>query len=255
MKHLIFLSLFWFLFLAGCGNTLKTTNPVPQKNVSFETALPTDTWSYPNPGITIHIGTGLLVKWLNGDDTPEKKYKWTKFKDPYDGQEYLQTIITWYLYTYTYEDLWIKLTTSALYDPYFFNKTHERIYGRYQNMIYHTRWGNTWRGDYIAVFEKHPQTSLAQEIETHHLGAGCKIETGIFDEKTTYYESMIGFDVVYIEDKDWQTTCTYDTQFPQRKMPLVFVMHPKNPNKYYKIATSDWCAPGPCSIFGKIEFF
>ena len=252
MKHWIFLSLFWLLFFAGCGNTLKTTNPVLQEHVSFETPLPPDTWSYPDPKITVHIWTWtrLAEFWSKVENEISRT---ANEEDKQNGRKW--SVISWYLYTYIYEDLWIKLTTSALYDPYFFSKTDEHIYGRYKNMIYHTRWWNTWRWDYIAVFEKDPKTPLFEEIQAHHLGTGCKIETGIFDEKTTYYQSMIGFEVVYIEDKDRQTTCIYDTQFPQREMPLVFVMNPKKPNKYYKIAISDWCAPGPCTIFGNIEFF
>jgi hypothetical protein len=38
-------------------------------------------------------------------------------------------------------------------------------------------------------------------------------------------------------------------------MPVIFVMDPKHPERYYKLWVSDWCAPGPCTLFGNIEFF
>jgi len=126
---------------------------------------------------------------------------------------------------------------------------------RKNNIIYPTtEWDQIWQ-DYIEIFNKNSQTSLTDEILFHHLWKWCTISTGIFDPNTTYYDSMIGFHVVYIKNKDEQTSCVHDTEFSKRELPIVFVMDPKYPEKYYKLAISDWCAPWPCSIFGTIEFF
>ncbi len=236
MKRLIILSLLGLLFLTGCGNKL-TIEHIND--------------SAPEIKIAIWTWTMLAEFWskvqneVSRTASEEEQENWRK-----------KSVVSWYLYTYTYKDLWIKVTTPPLYEPYFFEKTNESIYARYKNMIYPSRRWNTWWWDYIAVFEKNSQTPLSQEITNNHLGTWCKIETGIFDKKTTHYESMIGFDVVYIIDKDSQTACSvYDTQFPQREMPLVFVMNPDKPEKYYKLAIGDGCAPGPCTIFWTIEFF
>lgn len=252
MKKLILLSLLGLFFLAGCKNTIQNPDPVVQEQKPLETVLPPDTWTYPQPTIHIKTGTWMVIGWIDADLNWD--YEWFTLTE--DWNNYKAAIITWYIYTYTYKDLWIKVTTPPLYEPYFFEKTNESIYARYKNMIYPSRQWNTWWWDYIAVFEKNSQTPLSQEITNNHLGTWCKIETGIFDKKTTHYESMIGFDVVYIIDKDSQTACSvYDTQFPQREMPLVFVMNPDKPEKYYKLAIGDGCAPGPCTIFWTIEFF
>lgn len=255
MKKLIFLPLFGLIFLAGCWPKFDIVTISPPQtpttiNTLFESPLPLDTGEYIPPKIMISQWTWTILAEFGSKIKNEVSRTATE-EDKQNGRKW--SIVSWYLYTYTYKDLWIKITSSVLYEPYFSQKTDWIIFKRYKNIIYNARWP-VW-GDHIAVFTKNPQTALVQEIEKNHLGTWCKIETGVFDKQTAHYGSMIGFVFAYIQNKDRQTTCTYDIQFPQREMPLVFVMNPKKPNKYYKIATSDGCAPGPCSIFGNIEFF
>lgn len=109
--------------------------------------------------------------------------------------------------------------------------------------------------DYFALDTKDPTVSLLKTIAQLNTAETCTLLTGVLDATTAYYDSMIGFDVIYVEDKYPDVKCTLDTMFSQRIMPIVFVMDPKHPATYYTLAMNDACAPGPCTIFGNITFF
>lgn len=74
----------------------------------------------------------------------------------------------------------------------------------------------------------------------------------------TYFSKWTGFDTKNIfgisrpYDPD-TTLCSYDNQYPNRNS-IVFVQSLYHKERYYKVSFGDACAPGPCSIFGKIEF-
>jgi hypothetical protein len=57
-----------------------------------------------------------------------------------------------------------------------------------------------------------------------------------------------------VEDDTYDNTGIVDTEFPQNHYLIFFVSNPENPSLYYKISYFPDCAPGPCSIFGKIDF-
>lgn len=238
MKKLILLSLLCLFFLAGCKNNfLSISKSEIKPSQIFENILTPDTWIYPNPEISIHIWT------------------WYDINHIYDIDAYSR----WYIYTYTYKDLWIKITTPANYEPFFSEKTDTPIFKRYKNIVYNAHlWNNIW-GDYIWFFTKNSNISFENEIQKNHLPTWCTIATGIFDTNNAFFPSMIWFTVVYIQTMDynayWDNTCHPDKEFPQSDGPIAFVMDPKYPEKYYKMAITDWCAPGPCSIFWNIEFF
>lgn len=235
MKKLIYLSLLGLFFFAGCGNklTLEQSN-----GLNPEIQITTWTWTM------LAEFDSKIKNEISWTASEEEKQNWRK-----------ESVVSGYIYTYMYEDLWIKITTPPLYEPYFSEKTETLIFQRKQNMIYNANfWSEIW-WDYIWIFTKDPTTSLEDEIKKEHLAQWCKISTWTLDKYTANYTSMIGFEIIYFEDIDQKTKCSMDKQFPQREMPLVFVMNPNQPGKYYKLATSDWCAPGPCSIFWDIEFF
>jgi len=254
MKKLIFIFMIGLVFFSGCKNNIQNTNLIIEETWSFETILVPDTWTYPNPKISISIWTWILLAefWskvqneISYTATEEDKQNWRKW-----------SVVSWYVYTYIYKDLWLKITTSPMYEPYFYEKPDWLILKRNNNIIY-LSWTPSSIADYIEVFYKNPKISLEDEIKNNHLPKWCIIETGIFDTTNAYYPSMNGFNVVYIESKDrnlvWDEECSPDKQFPQNDLIISFVMDSKKPNKYYKFSKGD-CAPGPCSIFGKIEFF
>lgn len=227
MKKIFLLSLL-LAFLTGCA--YKTQNNYSQPEIIIKEA----TWTILAERNDI-IATWEYWYYID-------KESWRKF-----------SYINWYKYIYTYKDLWIKIETSWWYDDYSYQRTTWEILKRYENIIYNAKW-SVW-GDYIEVFYKNPTILFEKEIKKNHLSKWCKISKGIFDEKTAYYPSMEWFYVIYIENEDYEHECQTDKEFPKHEMPVVFVMDPKHPEKYYKLGMSDWCAPGPCSIFGKIEFF
>ena len=235
MKKLILLSFLGLFFLAGCGNITNQIDPIVKQP--------------PTPDTKITIWTGLILAefWtqvkneLSRSATDEEKENGRK-----------ESIVSWYLYTYNFEDLWIQITTPALYDPYFFEQTEKTIIKRKDTMIYNPN----QEYDYLAVFSKDPNISLEEEIISKHLSKWCAIQTGILTKESWFFSSMKWFYIVYITSADWNLASNweiFDKEFPDNPLSISFVMDPNKPEKYYKFSYGD-CAPGPCSIFGNIEF-
>lgn len=150
---------------------------------------------------------------------------------------------------YTYEDLWIRIITSP-------SQISWEVLKRHHNIIYNGQAWNIW-DDYMEVFFKNPHISLEEEITNKHLSKWCRIETGILTKEYGIFSSMKWFYIVYITSEDWNLASNgeiFDKEFPENPFNIAFVMDSKKPDKYYKFSYGD-CAPGPCSIFGKIEFF
>lgn len=236
MKKIFILFLLISSFLVGC----ERNNIFPMNN---------------NPEIVVKKWTGLVVKWISDADITDKKYKRKREVDPY-GVEYESATVTGYLYEYLYKDLGIKITTPANYEPYFSTLTQEPLFKRYYNIIYNAKDPDI-DADFIAVYVKDPKVSLQEEVMKKHLPEWCdSVASMILWKLEANRPSMVWFQAVFTENSDHNNdTCKMDKQFPNRRMPVEFVMDPKHPEKYYKIGMSDWCAPGPCSIFGNIEFF
>ena len=259
MKKPIFFFLLWIIFLAGCGHKPNfvslspAVEPVVEQSKPLEILLPPDTWTYHTPLITIKSATGIVMTEFSGKAINEISYT---ANEEDKKNWWKRSTVSWYIYTYTYEDLWLRITTSALYSPYFYEKSEWLILKRNGNIIYLSGTTNVVP-DYIEVFYKNSQTSFEEEIKKNHLSTWCAIQTGIFDKNSAFYPSMIGFEYILIASADgnlapnWKI---FDKQFPENILNISFVMDPKKPNKYYKFSHGD-CAPGPCTIFGNIEFF
>lgn len=72
----------------------------------------------------------------------------------------------------------------------------------------------------------------------------------------------IGVDINNFFEITWPTwslwsdiECHPDKKYPNSDLPIFFVQSKYHKDRYYKISMWDACAPGPCSIFGTIEFF
>jgi len=247
-----------WLFLTGCGQqnsvSIPLSEPIVEPTQWFETLLTPDTWSYQDPRIVITMWTWRLVRWLNGDDTPERKYAWTKVIDKYDG-EFFETIVTWYLYTYIYKDLWIKITTPPLYEPYFSQRADWGIFKRNGNIIY-LSWDSDRRFEYIQKFTKDPSISFYDNIQKDQTPDGCKIDIFTWYDYSFLPKKNETVSVMFSDTSTTENTYTQqDLDFSNNNNSIIFLYTPKNPSVYYKVSMWDWCAPGPCSIFGKIEFF
>lgn len=162
---------------------------------------------------------------------------------------YWSAYITWYIYTSVYPDLWLRITTPAWYDT-FYVKSESPIFIREWNRISH------W-AEFIEVFEKSENESL-ENIIKKQLKNWCSISEDIIsyedqtkitssNPKTQIYEILDNWDP-YISNN-----CFDDILDDTR--PLIWFFESPDKTKYYKLAFTDGCAPGPCSMFGELEVF
>lgn len=246
MKKLLILSLL-LIFFAGCNKqAVQNIIPIQKNNQQFEASLPLDNHTYQEPKITIWVWTGSIISPKNEIAKGEYDYA----VDP-ELVDWKISKVRGYVYTYLYKDLWLEITTSPLYEPYFYELSTWLILKRNGNVIY-LSWTLNNTPDYIEVFYKDIKAPFEDEIINKHLPKWATIETGILEQNNWLFSSMQWFHVVYIQSPD-EKWMSFDKQFPQNRLHILFVMDPKVPNKYYKFSVSD-CAPGPCSIFGKIRF-
>ena len=175
---------------------------------------------------------------------------------------YWEYFVTWYIYTTTYPDLWLRITTPAwrrYYDEnsVFKDKSDKPIFVRDWNKV------SYWT-EYIQVYEKNKNENLEDVIRTKHLKDWCTI-----DKYPNYYEQTrvsapypwtILYSVVgeshdpywWIDPYAWESCVDGDWE---NNWWLVLFFEWPDKTKYYKMVFSDWCAPWPCSIFWEVEVF
>lgn len=162
---------------------------------------------------------------------------------------YWSAYITWYIYTSVYPDLWLRITTPAWYDT-FYVKSESPIFIREWNRISH------WT-EFIEVFEKSENESL-ENIIKKQLKNWCSISEDIisYEDQTKITSSNPKTQIYSILD-NWDSyvsnNCFDDILDDTR--PLIWFFESPDKTKYYKLAFTDWCAPGPCSMFGEVEVF
>ena len=162
---------------------------------------------------------------------------------------YWSAYITWYIYTSVYPDLWLRITTPAWYDT-FYVKSESPIFTRDWNKISH------W-AEFIEVSEKSENKSL-ENIISEQLKNWCSINKEIISyEDQTKITSSNPKTQIYLILDNWDSyvsnNCFDDILDDTR--PIVWFFESPDKTKYYKLAFTDWCAPGPCSMFGEIELF
>lgn len=231
MKKLIFLSLLWLFFITGCSNTLPS-------NVDPEIQVSLWTWT-----MLAEFGSEIKNE-ISRTDSEEEKINGRK-----------ESVISWYIYTYIYKDLWLKISTSPLYPPYFFEKESWLIFKRKGNIIY-SIWSSDEWAEYIQVLTKDPNIYFYDQIKKKHLPTGCKIDLFTWYNYNFLSNNNKMVSIIFSDISFPENTCiAHDTSFPKNPLFIVFFYNPKNPSIYYKISFGDACAPGPCSIFWNIEFF
>ena len=150
----ILLSLFLLMSLSACAD--KTPYPLPQEKiiqhrVSFETLL---SWKYPvkyspkDPQIILWTWTWSVL--YDRDKVASGEYDYTL--DPELPNRKISKV-RWYVYTHIYQDLWLKITTASLYEPYFYQFSSWIILKRIGNSIY-LSWTSVRTPDYIEAFSK-----------------------------------------------------------------------------------------------------
>jgi hypothetical protein len=254
MKKLFFFSLFGVLILSGCNKTQNTALPLPEpasQQTSLGSILPPDTWTYEQPQIIVWEATGRIVEWVNNKS--EGEYKRVTKSENWENRQ--EAIVTGYVYTYTYNDLWIKIITPQLYEPYFYKIPQSPIFQRHGNMIY-LSWSSDGGFEYIQKLTKDPAISFYDQIKNKHTPSGCKIDLLTWYAYTFFHKPNNLISAMFSDKSLTGNTCIQkDTDFPKNEQLIVFLYNPKNPTVYYKISLGNACAPGPCTIFGNIEFF
>ena len=172
-------------------------------------------------------------------------------------ENYGDSYVTWYFYTSTYPDLWLRITTPAWYDS-FYNKATSSIFKRNGNRISYFV-GDEER-EYLQVFEKKTSEKLEDIIVKNHLNKWCvSMEYNYFGQSKVFVEYP--WTVIYdIFDKSWAMPWEClpdDEQKPgdEWNWRSVWYFESKDKTKYYKLVFTDGCAPWPCSIFWEIDLF
>lgn len=166
---------------------------------------------------------------------------------------YWDKFITWYLYTSVYPDLWIRITTPKWYDT-FYKKSETPILVRNWNKISYSN-----DAEYIKVYDKFENESLLNIINNKHLNDGCTAHQYDYTWQSRVYwiSNNLIYDI-HNEDDNWRIyreECIADDEATQQDYKIVRYFESPDKTKYYKMAFTDWCAPGPCSIFDDVEIF
>ena len=208
------------------------------------------------------------------EETLEPTYKildWTWYVwcpwwcENWEDSEYIE----WYLYQYTSPELWLKITTPINYmhsKDIFHVKYDGPLFEQIWNGIYSIEnkeweWWTYDNAESIQMFEKDPKQSLEKYIRENLLKEWCVLE--VDNESLSYDENIIwaknntfywmNEDLeIYNVPEPWKVkwnNCHLDKNWESTG---IFI-ESEDWKKYYIIKKSDWCAPWPCSIFGKIE--
>ena len=168
---------------------------------------------------------------------------------------YWQVIVTWYVYTTTYPDLWIRITTPKWYNT-FYKKSETPIFVRDWNKISYSD-----DYEYIRVYEKSEDESLLDIINAKHLNPNCSAHKRLYEDlgsKIVFWALDETIYDIHYEDDHWRIfyeECIADDEAEEPDYKIVRYFESPDKTKYYKLVFMDWCAPWPCSIFWEIELF
>ena len=168
---------------------------------------------------------------------------------------YWEVIVTWYIYTSVYPDLWIRVTTPKWYNS-FYKKSETPIFVRDWNKISYSN-----DAEYIKVYEKSEDESLLDIINAKHLNTNCSAHKRLYEDlgnKIVFWALNETIYDIHNEDEFWRIfyeECVADDEATEPDYRIVRYFESPDKTKYYKMVFTDWCAPGPCSMFGTIELF
>lgn len=168
---------------------------------------------------------------------------------------YWEVIVTWYIYTSVYPDLWIRITTPKWYNS-FYEKSEIPIFVRDWNKISYSN-----DAEYIKVYEKSEDESLLDIINSKHLNTNCSAHKRMYEDlgnKIVYWALDEAIYDIHYEDEQWRIfyeECVADDEATEPDYRIVRYFESPDKTKYYKMVFTDWCAPWPCSIFGEVELF
>ena len=223
--------------------------------------VPADYYQYqPEDEIIENVIEDRIANWFSDMETCMHNLdQYQPERMPWDPQtivtvwcwpvNYGDTIITWYIYTSTHPDLWLRITSPKWYDS-FYVKSETPVFVRNWNKISHG-------GEYIEAFSKSENESLFDIIESK-LNNWCFAQPYEFEWQNKVYWNINNNMIYNIVDKDWNIwsdTCIADNEATEQNYTIVRYFESLDKTKYYKLVFTDWCAPGPCSMFDEIEIF
>lgn len=165
-------------------------------------------------------------------------------------------LITWYIYTYLFPEVWLKIITPVQYNDTFYKKRDDLLFVLSGNRISYipSFWDEikdkeNYVWDYIEIFEKKAEESL-DEILTSSIDNKCILESD--SSNYDWFEWSIMYSIntnpeLFQVEKPWLVSDRCELEWG-------IYIESKDKTKYYKIYSIDWCAPWPCSAFWKIEF-
>ncbi len=170
----------------------------------------------------------------------------------YPKDYYWPEYITWYIYTTTYPDLWLKISTpwaAWIFDmmDIFLNKSEVPVFTRLWNKI-------SFKEEYIEVHEKSESESLKDIIEKEYINPDAK-DCYVFEYNYYNQNKVIApypWTIIYGITNRWLEK---EECIKGGENSMVRFFESPDKTKYYKWDFGDWCAPGPCSMFGTIELF
>jgi len=179
----------------------------------------------------------------------------------YPKDYYWPEYITWYVYTTTYSDLWLRISTpwaawiNDMMDI-FLNKSKAPIFTRSWNRISYINPRVNEEIEYIQVYKKSESESLKNIIEKEYLNLD---DTNCYIFERNYYDqnkisAPYPWTIIYDISSNWNS---YENECIKNKKDYNIIRFFESPDKtkYYEIDFWDWCAPWPCSMFWTVEVF
>ena len=236
---------------------------------AFQKSDFSDWWEYWNWEIEYRWQWNIL--WLARSDEEQEcidsLYQYEPEQMPWDpqtiitvscaGVDYWNSFVTWYIYTTTYPDLWLRISTPAwrrYYDEgsIFKDKSDNPIFVRNWNRISYIHPIALEEMEYIQTFEKSENESLKDIIESKHTNWKCSLLEYNYYSQNTVFAPYPWTIIYWVYEWEERKDCKIDDG--EDKWLVRFFESPDK-TKYYKLVFMDWCAPGPCSIFGEVELF
>jgi len=148
---------------------------------------------------------------------------------------------TWYIYTTTYSDLWLKVTTTK-WNEAFFNKSDIPILDKSWDIISYNN-----SDEYIKVYSKSADTPLKDILNSNYDYEWCTIS-----DLNSNYQELVVWNISNL----WYSLKDKNNSFevcPKLWEHALRFFESKDGTKFYEVLFWNWCAKIPCRIFEKIE--
>ena len=238
---------------------------------AFQSSDFSDWWKYWNWEIEYRWQWNIL--WLARSDEEQEcidsLYQYEPEQMPWDpqtiitvscaGVDYWNSFVTWYIYTTTYPDLWLRISTPAWRryydeDSIFKDKSDKPIFVRNWNRISYIHPIAWEEMEYIQTFEKSENESLKDIIKKEYINPDAK-DCYVFEYNYYNQNKVVApypWTIIYGITNRWLER---EECIKGGENSMVRFFESPDKTKYYKWDFGDGCAPWPCSMFWTIELF